>query len=143
LFTGGARPVVDAILKNYDASCGCVSSVNTASALYLYLGLGFGPARVDKKNGMCDVNCNNDFLMHLVKGVFIDPELILLFKILAGLQRYFDNGGKKDSDDVKAILDEFKTLFAKNKVLSVPDRISKYLLSYSADFEGWGLQFIE
>jgi hypothetical protein len=143
LFTGGARPVVDAIFKNCDVSCGCVSSVNTAIAIFFYLVLGFGPAPVDKKNGMCDVNCDDRFLIHMVKGVFVDPELILLFKILAGLQRYFDNGGKKDSDDVRAILDEFKTLFAKNKVLSVPVRISKYLLSNSKDFKAWGLQFIE
>ncbi len=34
----------NAIWKHCKASCGCVSSVNTAIAIFFYLLLGFGPA---------------------------------------------------------------------------------------------------
>jgi hypothetical protein len=65
--------------------------------------LGYGYADIDP-SGMCDVNCDNKFLIHMAKGAFVDPILIMLFKKVTHLQRAFENEGK-EGPGVKIILD--------------------------------------
>jgi hypothetical protein len=141
LFTGKASALVNGINDYVGATCGCTSSVNTFVAQNFYLGLGYGYADVDRK-GMCDVNCNNNFLIHMVKGTFVDPILIMLFKKVTHLQRAFVNEGK-EGPGVKIILGEMKLFFADNGVILVPPRVSVFLLECNDEIEEWGIQFIE
>jgi hypothetical protein len=66
-----------------------VSCVNTFQAVLVYLKAGYGPCRTER--GTCGINCNNNYLIHMMKGVYVEPESFLLVQLLAYLHKACEN----------------------------------------------------